>query len=111
MIVAHPELYTDQTNFSMDRTSSGSADGSLLIPTDKASTIHAVEEANPIWTETQTPTEAITEAPRKQTPVQAPAQYDTHDGLLNILSDDFVQPHDHVVIIDSMAVVQCMKKV
>ena len=109
MVVAPPELYTDQTNFSMGRTSSGSSEGSLLIPTDKASTIHAIEEANPIWTETQTPTEAIIQAPRKQTPVQAPAQYDTHDGLLNILSYDLVQPHDHVIILDSIAVVQCLK--
>ena len=88
------------------------SDGSLLIPTDKASIIHAVEEANPIRTETETPTEAIVQAPRTQTPVQAPRQDDTHDGLLNILGDDSVesvQPHDHVIIIDSMAVVQCMK--
>ena len=35
------------------------SDGSLLNPTDKASIIHAVEEANPIRTETQTSTEAI----------------------------------------------------
>ena len=90
----------------MGRTSSGSSDGSLLIPIDKASTIHAVEEANPIRTETQTQTEAVIQALRKHTPVQAPAQYDTHDGLLNILSDDLVQPHDHVIIIDSMAVVR-----
>ena len=48
------------------------SDGSLLIPTDKASSIHAVEEANPIRTETQTPTEAIMQAPCAQTPVQAP---------------------------------------
>ena len=106
-----PELYTDQTNFSMGRTSSGSSDGPLLIPTDKASIIHAVEEANPIRTETQTPTEAIIQASRKQTPVQAPAQYDTQNGLLNILSDNLVQPHDHVIIINSMNVVQCMKQV
>ena len=83
MVVAPPELYTDQTNFSMGCTSSGSSDGSLLIPTDKASTIHAVEEAHPIWTETQTPTEAIIQAPRKQTPVQAPVQYGTQGGLVS----------------------------
>ena len=102
MVVAPPELHNDQTNFSMGRTSSDSSDGSF-IPTGKASTLHA------IWTETQTPTEAIIQAPRKQTPVQASSQYDTHDGLLNILSDDLVQSHDHVIIIDSKAVVQCMK--
>ena len=112
MVVAPSELYTDQTNFSMGCTSSGSSDGSLLIPTDKPSIIHAVEEANPIRTETQIPTETIIQAPRKQTPVQAPAQYDTHDGLLNIISDDLVQPHDHVIIVNSKAVVQCcMNKV
>ena len=86
------------------------SDGSLLIPTDKAAIIHAVEEANPIRTETQTPAEAIMQASRTQTPVQAPTQDDTYDGLLNILGDDSVQPHGHVIIIDSMAVVQCMKK-
>ena len=95
----------------MGRTSSGSSDGSLLIPTDKASIIHAVEEANPIRTESRTLTETIIQAPRKQTPIQAPAQYDTHDGLLNFLSDYLVQLHDHVIIIDSMAVVMCMKNV
>ena len=79
----------------MGRTSSGSSDGSLLIPTDKASTIHAVEEATPIRTDTLTPTEAIIQAPRKQT------QYDIHNGLFNILSDDFVQPHDYVITIGS----------
>ena len=111
IVVPPPELYTDQTIFSKGCTSSGSSDGSLLIPTDKASIIHAVEEASPIRTETQTPTETIIQAPRKQTPVQAPAQYDTHDGLLNIRSDDLVQTHDHAIIIDRMAVVQwCMKK-
>ena len=104
MVVAPPELYTGQTKFSMGCTSSGSSDGSLLIP-DKTSIIHVVEEANPI-PETQTPTEAIIQAPRKQTPVQAPPQYDTHDGLLNILSDDLIQPHDHVIIIDNKAEVQ-----
>ena len=98
MVVAPPKLYPDQTNFSMGRPSSGSSDGSLLIPTDKASTKNAVEEADPIRTETQTPTEAIIQAPRKQ----APVQYDTHDGLLNVLSDVLVQPHDHVITIDSM---------
>ena len=95
----------------MGRTSSGNSGGSLLIPTDKASTIHAVEEANRIRTETQTTTEVIIQAPCKQTTVQAPAQYDTHDGLLNIRSDYLVQPHDNDIIIDSMDVVQCMKKV
>ena len=98
----------------MARISPGSSGGLLFIPTDKASTIHAVEDVNSIRIETQTPTEAIIQAPRKQTPVQAPAQYDTHDGLLNILSDGLVQPYDHVIIIDSMtvvhAVVQCTKK-
>ena len=72
-------------------------------------TIHAVEEANPIRTESRTLTETIIQAPRKQTPVQAPAQYDTRDGLITILSDYLVQLHDHVIIIDSMAVVLCMK--
>ena len=110
MTVASSELYTDQTIFSMGRTSSGSSDGSRLIPTDKASIIYAVEEANPNRTETHTQTEAIIQAPRKQTPVQAPAQYDTHDGLLTFLSDDLVQTHDHIIIIDRMAVIQCMKK-
>ena len=62
------------------------SDGSLLIPTDQISVIHAVEEANPIRTETPTPTEAMIQASRTQTPVQAPAQDDTHDGLLNILN-------------------------
>ena len=100
MVVASPEQYPDQTHFSMGRTSSGSSDGSFLIPTNKTSTIHAVEEANPIRTEKQTPTEAI---------IQAPTQYDKQDGLFNILSDDSVQRHDHVIITDSMAVVQCMK--
>jgi hypothetical protein len=38
------------------------------------------------------------------------AQDDTYDGFLNILIDDPVEPHDRVIIIDSMAVVQCMKK-
>ena len=70
------------------------SDGSLLIPTDNASIIHAVEEANPI--RTQTPTEAIIQAP--------------HGGLLNILSNDSVLHHDHVNIIDSMTVVQGMDK-
>ena len=50
------------------------------------------------------------QAPRTQTPVQAPTQDDTHDGLLNILSDDSVQPHYHVIIIHSMDVIKCMKK-
>ena len=50
------------------------------------------------------------QAPRTQTPIQGPTQDDTHDGLLNILSDDSVQPHNHVIIIDSMTVVQYMKK-
>ena len=86
------------------------SDGSLLIPTDKAASIHAAEETNPIRTETQTPTEAIMQAPWAETPVQAPTQDDSHNGLLNILSDDSVQPHGYVIIIDSMAVVQCMKK-
>ena len=36
-------------------------------------------------------------------------QDDTHDGLINILSDDSIQPHGHVITIDSMAVVQCTK--
>ena len=85
------------------------SDGSPLIPRDKASIIHAVEEANPIWIETQTPTEAIIQTPRTQISVQAPAQGDTHDGFMNMISDDSVQPHDHVIIIDSMVVVQCMK--
>jgi hypothetical protein len=79
------------------------SDRSLLIPTDKASIIHAIEEAKPI--------QAVTQAPLTQTPVQSPAQDDTHDGLLNILIDDSVEPHDRVIIIDSMAVVQCMKKI
>ena len=78
-------------------------DGSVLIPTDNAPSIHAIEEANPIRTETQTPSEAIIQAPHTETPVQAP-QDDTHNGLLNILSDDSVQPHDHFIIIDSIAV-------
>ena len=62
VVVAPLELYTDQTNFSMGCTSLGSSDGSLLIPTDKASTIHTVEKANP-------PTEAIIQPPCKQIPV------------------------------------------
>ena len=81
-----------------------------LVTLHKASTIYAVEEANPIRTERQTPTEAIIQAPSKQTPVQTPAQYDIHEGHLNILSDDLVQPHDQFIIIDSMAIVQCMNK-
>jgi hypothetical protein len=84
------------------------SDGSLLSPTDKASIIHAVEETNPIGTETQTPTETIIQTPYKHIPVQAPAQDDTHDGLLDIISNDSVQPHNHVIIFDSMVVVQCM---
>ena len=85
-------------------------DHSSFQQTNHRSIIHAVKVANLIRTETKTPTNAIFQAPRKQTPVLAPAQYDTHDGLLSILSDDFVQPHDHVIIIVSMAVVQCMKQ-
>jgi hypothetical protein len=38
------------------------SDGSLLIPTDNASIIQAVEAANPIRAETQTPTEATIQA-------------------------------------------------
>ena len=47
------------------------SDGSLFIPTHKAPIMHAVEDANPIRTETQTPTETIMQAPRAQTPAQA----------------------------------------
>ena len=65
---------------------------SLLIPIDKASIIHTVEEANPIRTDIHIPTKAIMHAPCTQTPFQAPTQDETHDGLLKILSGDSVQP-------------------
>ena len=71
--------------------------GSLLIPTDKASIIHAVEKSKLIHVETQTLLQISTQA-------------SVHDGLFDIHITNSVQPCDHVIIIDSMAVVQCMKK-
>ena len=81
---------------------------SWITPHSNRQSIHRTEETNLIRTETQTPTDAIIQAPRKQTPVQATVQYDTHDGL-NSRCDDLVQPHDHVIIVDSMALAQCIK--
>jgi hypothetical protein len=56
-----PRLPTTHGNYEMSVTprSTFVSDGSLLFPTDKSSIIHAVEDANPIRTETQTVIEAI----------------------------------------------------
>jgi len=56
-----PRLPVNIGNYEMSVTprSKFVSDGSLFIPIDKASIIHAVEEANPIWTEIQTLTETM----------------------------------------------------
>ena len=84
-------------------------DGSLLIPTDKASIIHAIEEATPIQTEIQSSPRAPVQTP-VQTTVEAPAQDESQHCPLNVHIDDPIELPYHVIIIDAMAVVQCMKK-
>lgn len=64
------------------------SDGSLLIPTDKASTLHAIEEAKP----TQ------------------PTCDDVPDCDSDMIDSDCNSHLDRVIIIDGMAVVQSMKK-
>ena len=89
------------------------SDGSLLIPTDKASIIHAIEAAKPIQREAETSPQGPVLEPLQastQTSVQEPAPDVTLDNLLYILTNDSVEGHDRVIIIDCMAVVQSMTK-
>ena len=85
----------------------------FLLPTDKASIIYAIEAAKPIQREADTSPQAPVLEPLQastQTSVQEPAPDVTLDNLLNILTNDSVEGHDRVIIIDCMAAVHSMKK-
>ena len=110
-----PQLSATIGNYEMaiTPTSMFVLDGSLLIPTDKSSTIQAIEEAIPIPTENDTSCKAAAQEPEVMltpTPSQVTSPGYTHNILPDIPNDSFAELHDHVIIIDGMAVVQSMKK-
>lgn len=110
-----PQLSETIGNFEMAITprSMFALDGSLLIPTDKSSIIHVIEEAIPIPTEIDTSCRAAVQEPKvtlTPTPSEATTPGDTHNLLPDIPDDSFAELRDHVIIIDGMAVVQSMKK-
>ena len=104
MVIAPLELYIDQTNLSMGNTSSGSSDGLLSYQQTKHPSYMLLRRQIPFGL-------GHRHQPRQSSRHHVNKHQSRHQHtMIHKMADDLIQPHDHVIIIDSIAVVQCLKQ-